>query len=60
MPAKEVEYCHGETVITALLWQQICAAARCIGGEVQKVIDEIDVWARDCFITEPVFTILGI
>ena len=55
----EFQY-YGETIITALQWHQICSEAQRIGGEVKKVIDEIDVWARDCFITEPVFTILGI
>lgn len=55
----EFQY-YGETIITASQWHQICSDAQRIGGEVKKVIDEIDVWARDCFITEPVFTILGI
>ena len=55
----EFQY-YGETVITAPQWRQICAAARDIGGEVKEVVEEIDLWARDCFGSEPVFTILGI
>lgn len=55
----EFQY-YGETVITASQWQQIYVAAQSLGGEVKKAIDEIDVWAGNCFLTETVFTILGI
>ena len=51
---------YGETVITKTQWHQIFLCAQKIGGETKKVIDEIDLWAQECFNTETEFTILGI
>ena len=55
----EFQY-YGETVITVKQWYQIYSDAQRIGGEVKEVIDEIDVWAQNCFQTNDIFTILGI
>ena len=55
----EFQY-YGETVMTAEQWHQIYLSAQKVGGEVKKVIDEIDSWAQECFKAETVFTILGI
>ena len=51
---------YGETVITASQWRSIWLAAQDIGGEVKKVMDEINCWAQECFDTESAFNILGI
>ena len=56
---REFNY-YGHTTMTASKWRQIYLSAQKIGGETKKVIDEIDLWAQDCFNSEPVFTILGI
>ena len=55
----EFQY-YGETVITKPQWHQILLTAQNVGGEVKTVIDELDLWAQECFQTESVFTILGI
>ena len=51
---------YGETVITKPQWHQIHFTAQNLGGEVKAIMDEIDLWAQECFQTESVFTILGI
>ena len=55
----EFQY-YGETVITKPQWHQIHFTAQNLGGEVKAIMDEIDLWAQECFQTESVFTILGI
>lgn len=51
---------YGETVITQSQWREIFLRAQNLGGEVKKIMDEIDLWTQEFFETEPVFTILGI
>lgn len=55
----EFQY-YGETVMTKPQWNEIVLIAQNLGGEVKMIIDEIDLWAQECFQTECVFTILGI
>lgn len=50
----------GETEINQEQWSEIYLKASEIGGELKNAIDEIDLWAKNIFKTESVFTILGL
>lgn len=51
---------YGVTVITRRQWNDICALAKNHAPETAAIIAEADVWARENFKTNDVFTILGI
>lgn len=50
----------GETEINQEQWKSIYSKAEFIGGEIKLAIEELDVWVKDNFQTENIFTILGL
>lgn len=50
----------GQTEVSQEQWHEIYLKASKIGGEVKNAIDEIDLWTKNIFKTENVFTILGL
>lgn len=51
---------YGITEVNKEQWQKMCIVAEKISGETKAVIDEINIWARENFETESIFTILGV
>ena len=52
-------YC-GVTEVTPRQYNTLRSLALARGGEAAAVINELDGWTADCFLTEHVFTICGI
>lgn len=51
---------YGITEVNKEEWEKIFLVAEEIGGETKVAIDEINIWAKENFKTESIFTILGI
>lgn len=50
----------GITEVDQYTWNQLFLEARKAEGEIKEVIGEINDWAQENFMTEEVFTILGV
>lgn len=50
----------GTTEVTQAQYEKLKACAQARGGKIAAVFEELDHWAGNCFLTENVFTILGI
>lgn len=51
---------YGVTEIGRNDWKKIEEEAKKEGGEIEKLIKELDPWVKDCFEKEEFFTILGL
>lgn len=51
---------YGITQVNQIQWENLYQLAMEQGGEVQKLIEELEIWVSDCFQVEDVFTICGI
>ena len=52
--------CYGPTKVLRSEWDAIKSRGKASSAIVQEIIDEIDMWAQQCFMSETCFTILGI
>lgn len=51
---------YAHTEVNKDQWQKVCEIAGELGGEVKLAIGEADVWVKENFVREEVFTIVGI
>lgn len=55
----EFDY-FGVTEVTPKQYEKLRELAKARGGEVDAVFAELDSWTKNCFLTENVFSVLGI
>jgi hypothetical protein len=51
---------YGLTPVTMDEWHRLREAAAKLSPEVKQAVEELDAWARTCFLTDPQFTICGV